>query len=109
MKPEKITRITLAAQAARRWDGQYGVDAAPDKKAISLRLHRLGPAPSPDDVDKAVGNKSWTNVPRCDACERNDLDAVVRVGEAPDYESATAHLCRSCLLEAAALYDEEST
>ena len=109
MKPKKITRTTLAAEAAQRWDNQYGTGAASDKQAISRWLHRLGAAPSPDDVDKAIGNKSWTSVPACDSCCQEGLEAVVEVGQTPDYDSATARLCEDCILAAAALFQDAST
>lgn len=116
MKPVKITRNTLAAVAAQRWDLQYPpAEASAARAAISLRLHHLGENPNPDDVDRVIGNRYWTDPPRCGGCDRTDLDEVVRVGEEPVFEeSATAYLCRGCLLEAVALClsednDEELT
>lgn len=40
---------------------------------------------------------------RCAQCEKW-VEAVVVVGEAPDYDSATAALCRACLEKAVRLF-----
>lgn len=104
MKAVKITRRTLAAEAAKHWRKQYGDNAGPDKTAIQRALERLGENPAPDDVDKAIGNQSWTRVPNCDGCDKENPRSVVRVGQKSDYESNTAFLCAQCLQEAVGLY-----
>lgn len=95
---EKITREINAVGAAKRWLGQY-----PDKNTDTYKqLKNLGQTPNPDDVDRIIGNKSWTSVPNCDECEK-ECTVVVSIGEEIDYESATADICKDCLIKALAL------
>lgn len=54
-----------------------------------------------EDVNKIMGNSSWTNL-TCDECKQN-VDKVVQLGEEPDYESSTASICFSCLTKAVKL------
>lgn len=56
---------------------------------------------SAEDVNKIIGNGSWTRL-LCNECNK-PADWVIEVGEAPDYESSTARLCRSCAAMAASL------
>lgn len=106
---ELITRQTLARVAAPRWRRQYppdrehGWNDGRSANKISDALAALGSDPDPDAVDRIIGSGGWTAVPKCDECGRDDLSAVVQVGEEPDYESATAKLCRDCLARALAL------
>ncbi len=77
-------------------------------------LKKLGLNPDPDACDAVIrkqihmhywasGNiPTWTSVPACNECGESK-DAVVRVGEEPDYESSTAFVCRDCLSEALGL------
>lgn len=41
----------------------------------------------------------WVGVPTCNECRR-EVDAVVQLGEEPDIESSTAHVCFECLRKA---------
>lgn len=101
MKAVKITRQSLANDAARRWRATYfNSKYGDDKLRIGAELLALGENPSPDAVDSTIGNTSWTSVPSCDGCEADDLPAVVMVGQEEDYKSRTAHLCEACLNDA---------
>src|SRR5690348_10271210 len=76
-------------------DGTYGNDRRGRRAGAELA------ALDPDTVDRAVvdeiiGNDSWTGL-KCNECGDPDNDAVVQVGEEPDYESATAYLCLTCV------------
>jgi hypothetical protein len=95
---ELFTRNILARTAAERWRRQY-----PDDKARHPKLKALGENPLPDDVDRIIGNKSWTEVAQCNECKRESLPAVVRLGDKPDYDSSTAWVCIDCLRKAVAL------
>ena len=99
-KPKLITRETLAACAAAEWRRTYPGTFWPEKTAIGNKLEALGINPSPDAVDAAIGNDSWTNVPECGGCGDKSPPAVVQVGEELDYESSTANLCAACLADA---------
>ena len=57
----------------------------------------------PDAVNDIIGNQSWTQC-SCSECNR-DVDAVVQLGQEPDYESSTAWICRDCIKLAAAAFD----
>lgn len=96
MKARLHTRQISANDAARRWALQYPTS----KLDIRKELEALGPTPNPDDVDRVIGNGSWTGVPSCGGCERSGLTAVVEVGEEQNYDTCTAYLCGQCLQEA---------
>lgn len=97
-----ITRKGLATKVAKRWKNSYFKNGewryGEDKENIYLRLEALGSNPTPEDVNQAIGNNSWTNV-RCDECDRQAAE-VVQIGEDLDYESCTANVCKECLVTA---------
>lgn len=98
-----ITRHTLAASAAARWAYQYKHPnhRNPDTVLKAEKLAALGMNPDPDEVDRIIGNTSWTTT-KCDQCKATNMP-VVEVGEERDYESDTALLCLSCLNGAVAM------
>lgn len=104
---EKITRKSLADSVSERWREQY---PCPDHskpvsawalkmEAIGKALDALGQSKDPEEVERIIGNETWTEVPECDECGCKS-DAVVMIGEPPDYESATAWICKKCLEKA---------
>lgn len=98
-----ITRGYKAIGVAEHWKQTYndrnGNWRYGDNKRVTYeKLAALGPEPHPDDVDKIIGNTSWTAC-HCDEC-RDSVEYVVMVGQEPDYDSATAHLCRDCIEKA---------
>ena len=98
-----ITRKGMAAEAAESWRKQYQFRGGweyygGDKEATYDALLALGANPDPDAVDKAIGNKHWTSC-HCDECGK-DVEAVIEVGQEPDYESSTAQLCLTCIYDA---------
>jgi hypothetical protein len=92
-----ITRQTQANIAAKRFS-DVGEPYLTKRSEEIKKLNELGENPNPDNVDEIIGNKSFTST-RCDECFENGVD-VVEVGEDPDYESCTAHICMSCLAKA---------
>lgn len=69
----------------------------------------LGSDPSAEEIIAAqmATGTWWSDLSRtktCDACGR-DVERVVTVGAERDYDSATADLCRECLLDALAALD----
>lgn len=102
-----ITRQGLAATAPKRWRGQYQVLKLPQSGrrmlAIANALDALPVPPSPDDVDRIIGNSSWTAPPACSECGKRGAPFVIEVGQPPDYHSETAYLCGECIAKAAAL------
>lgn len=110
MNPKIITRATQADTAAARWARQYRspndgrwlvtfLDGPAAARAVHEALVALGDQPNPDDVDRIIGNTTWTDVPPCNGC-RGRFPLVVRVGGEPDYDSSTALLCPACLRSA---------
>lgn len=87
---------TAWRNAAEMWKRQYLYTVKgwhDDNKR--LIYERLLIAKSRQDVDDAIGNTAWTTQ-RCDHCgETKPL--LVRMGQEPDYESATAWICSDCL------------
>lgn len=102
-----ITRQTQANEAAKRWKIQYHSQIADrrlkdDRKDIYSKLLALGSTPNPDDVDKVIGNKFWTDTMECTECYSNS-DIIIEVGQEPDYDSQTVYLCPRCLNKAVQL------
>ncbi|WP_443700181.1 hypothetical protein [Pseudomonas sp.] len=99
-----ITRQIEADEAPASFEKQYGRDRD-GKKWINGRtrdetIDALNALPKPvnaDEVDRIIGNDSWTRVPTCDDCGKCSLDAVMQLGQEPDWESCTAHICHACL------------
>lgn len=56
---------------------------------------------TPEAINAAIGNESWTRV-TCDECGA-EQECVIEIGQEPDYESSTAHVCLDCLQSAVAL------
>jgi hypothetical protein len=101
-----ITRKLKAKEAAEKFKERYNSQGYKrwrnygfgDTEQIYKDLKSLGENPSPDDVDKIIGNKSWTEIV-CDECN-NNVEDVVRLGEEPDFGSRTAYICLDCLEKA---------
>lgn len=97
-----ITRQSLANEAAEQWRQQYPCNAAADKMAIWEQLKLLGPTPKPNDVDRAIGNKSWTSVPTCTSCGNKRATVVAEFSDREDYDGYTSIVCLKCLRSALA-------
>lgn len=103
---KKITTRSQILSVAERWDRQYP-SRRPDhvRDPIRKRLHELDKTTATAaDVAAIIGNDSWTKC-MCNECDQ-EVESVVEVGQEPDYESATATLCVTCLKKAAALMEE---
>lgn len=86
-----ITRQFLANKTLERWNMQY----PKGKDGIEAKLKALGDNPSPDSVDRVIGNGSWTALPVCSECCVINLPVVQMSGEDDD-----VHFCRNCLEQA---------
>lgn len=106
-----IKRDDLAKGVKARWYETYWCKRTntwkydDGKRVIYENLKALGSNPSADFVDEVIGNTSWTAC-RCDECE-GQFDAVIEVGQEPDYESSTAKLCEGCVQYALGVFDED--
>lgn len=94
-----LSRKIKAATAADRWAYRYQANRWPDKQATLQALCDLGPDPDPDEVDRVIGNASWTRT-SCSECGNEDPMFVVQLGHEPDYESCTAWICDTCIEKA---------
>lgn len=104
---ELITQRKLIQGVAATWAQQYRHYSAGDKRDITIKLEALdGNTATPEDVANIIGNTGWTSI-KCNECDCVVIEAV-RMGEEPDYESHTAHLCRQCLTMALSLLSEAS-
>ncbi len=99
-----ITKRQLIDAVANNWKKQYfrngawleGID--PPSKQTYLKLEELKTGASEDQIAAIIGNRTWTQN-KCNECGK-DCEAVVQLGELPDYDSATANICLACLTEA---------
>lgn len=103
------SRAFLASHAAEAWRRQYASaianhrdDYDAKRRATYHALLALGPTPDPDEVDRIIGNGSWTSN-HCDEC--GEAADTVQVGQPPDYESRTADLCEPCVRRALAEFE----
>lgn len=88
------------------WEGVGHKGGVETKQDTYKNLLSLGDNPSPEEVDRVIGNNSWT-VCQCSEC-RKYVEEMVQVGEDPDYESSTAEICFDCLKKALELRSEKS-
>lgn len=94
------TRQHLANNVAERFYNQYGPYfnstsaflGGFDSRAKYNELLDLGKTPSIEAVERSM--KGWTLL-QCDECKKS-VEAVVQVGQPPDYESSTASICIDC-------------
>lgn len=102
-----ITRAENARKATASWYSTYFQGGqwryGEDKQEKYRSLLELGENPDADDVDRVIGNDSWTAC-RCDECGTL-REVVLQIGEDPGYESATANICKPCLRKAAVYAD----
>lgn len=100
-----ISRSSKAASSAVAWFNAYFDKGrwiyGEDKRLKWEALKALGDKPNPDDVDRVIGNPTWTST-RCDECGTLP-EVVVMVGDEPDYESNTVHLCTECIIKLRAM------
>ena len=93
----KITPQSLAEKAPSRWARQYEGTGYRDKVAITEQLKELKDI-TPEKINNIIGNSSWTRT-SCDECDTDNVDVMV-LGETMNDESATASICKECLIEA---------
>lgn len=100
----KQDRIRDAIASFRKmWgNGSYGAD----QRGVAVGSE-LGPLNSDkataEDVNTLIGNASWTRL-ECDECKK-DSEAVIEIGDKPNYESNTAYICVDCIRDAFELHN----
>lgn len=95
---------------AARWRAQYCKNgewggSRDDPLVIYERLLALPKEATAADVAGIIGNDSWVGE-NCTECGKRE--AIVVVGEEPDYESLTVWLCAACIRRLAAMLDERT-
>ncbi len=106
-----IRKCDLIASVANRWyeaycsHGWQAQVSRDDKMETFNKLTALPADASEQQVMRIIGNSSWTSI-QCDECQQ-EVDMAVRLGEEPDYESATAIVCLMCLRGALELAEGE--
>lgn len=86
MSIELITEQSLTEGVADRWLAQYQgeLDTTQCLGRTPRKVHEellgLGDNPSKEDIDKIIGNDSWTRVPECSNCDREENKYLVSVG-----------------------------
>lgn len=96
-----ITRQSCADEAIQKWEETYSSGRwGEDKLVILAKLKELPKPVNPDDIDRIIGNTSWTSPAACYVCHER-AEVIVEMGDEPDYESRTAYLCPCCIRKAA--------
>lgn len=102
-----LTRRDRAVGTAELWERQYRQDIRNPALAKGLafnpievydKLLALGKNPNPDDVDAAIGNKSWTSI-FCAECLNYCEEAVLFACES----ECECVICKDCLQSAVKL------
>lgn len=99
-----------AVNVAEEWKRQYLVRGVwtsgrhHDTRQGYLDLIAKGETITAADVEQIIDNRSWTRPQVCSDC--GCVDAVIQIGEPPDYESYTAYLCAACVQKAMKLIKE---
>ena len=100
-----LTKQHLANIADYRWKEQYYRDDSwsyygEDKVETYEKLVNLGKNKNPEDVDKIIGNSSWTRL-ICHNCNK-DVDAVFAFGIGHN----SLHICEDCVNIAVEQFNE---
>ena len=99
-----ITKSDILKELPKRYSHQYPKNREFwDGKSSGqiLELLRIEKPLTEARAIEILGHSSWTSL-KCDECNR-EVQAVVQLGQEPDYESATACICVDCLNEAVKL------
>ncbi len=93
-----ITRQTRANDAYILWRDRCTESLADEYIDKQKAISSLGEDLSPDNIDRIMGDKTWTETV-CDECKSNNYD-VVELGDEHGYDSNTANICKLCLAKA---------
>lgn len=100
-----LTKQHLVNVVDGRWKKQYYRDGSwsyygENKLNIYEKLVSLGEIKNPEDVDKIIGNSSWTRL-ICHNCNK-DVDAVFVFGIGHN----SLHICEDCVKVATQQFNE---
>lgn len=99
--PRIILRQQIVDRAPERWAKAYAGHGDTDKTAKTLALAKLVAPIQAADVDRIIGNTSWTDCP-CDLCKKTS-EVLIRVGDEPDYEARWLDICPACIAHLSAV------
>ena len=94
-----IRRSDIVAKAVDRFEEQYGGGLYPHHKAKIPELRALPKdGRYSENIDKIIGNDSWTKI-ECDECgERKEI--LVTIGVDREWDCAAASVCEECVSKA---------
>ena len=100
-----LTKQHLVNTVDERWKKQYYRDDSwsyygEDKVETYEKLVDLGSKKNPEDVDKIIGNSSWTRL-ICSHCNK-DVDAVFIFGASEE----SCYVCEGCVSVAVQQFNE---
>lgn len=108
MKIDFYNGNRIIEQVSRMWDNQYPPDKFPndinyqEKLKIGDRLRELLKSKVlKNEIDKIIGNGSWTQLLTCNNCNTEILQVV----EFTTYDDNIA-LCKNCVQYALSLFPE---
>jgi len=95
-----ITTRSRIKSVVDEWSRTYGKGQYGEDKLIILEKLKLLDlnTTTAENIGCIIGNNSWTEI-KCDECGKS-VSCVIVLGEEPDYESATASICKKCLKKA---------
>lgn len=111
MKAERIDFKHYVSTVAHRWADQYfrhgkwGFLADGSSERVYLDLLAEGSGITVERAEDIIRNGRWTDL-CCDGCNERLQEDLVSVGDAPDIDAANCKLCKACVLEALAAFDE---
>ncbi|MEG0407421.1 MAG: hypothetical protein RR623_00985 [Bacilli bacterium] len=100
-----LTRQHLVNTVHDRWKNQYYINSSwdyygEDKVEKYEQLVSLGKVKNPEDVDKIIGNSSWTRL-ICNNCNK-DVNAVFIFGTVEE----SCYVCEDCVSIAVEQFNE---
>lgn len=104
---ELITKKMVIEGVPKRYAAQYPKNYmfrnGTESRKILAKLKAAVPL-TEQSVKEIIGNASWTEL-SCDECDES-VDAVIVLGQEPDFESKTARICIECLKKAMTHFSE---
>ena len=105
---ELITLHNVIIKEKNRWYQQYksriGEDNSPSFLNQLAKYRRINKHTTREEYKEIFGHEA-PSVHKCDECNNEEPEAVVMLGEEPDWESNTAYICAKCLLKAMCLIE----
>lgn len=86
----KITLQEVIDSVPARWKQQYANRGTAKQYEITELLKQLTPPLKAEELNKIIGNSSWTVI-RCNECKK-DVDTVIELGDEP-----SVYVCVKCL------------